>query len=108
MKEDEKNSLGGLPVAYQSIEFEDKAINELKIISSKKRWQINVRFKSLPSYLRGLTLRYTPNTQLKKFYLKYKYRGKVISLPLGEFIPGYYGVIQVSKEVMRLHEYYYL
>jgi hypothetical protein len=39
MKEDEKNSLGGLPVAYQSIEFEDKAINELKIISSKKRWK---------------------------------------------------------------------
>ena len=77
MKQDEKNSFGGLPVAYQSIEFEDKAINELKIISSKKRWQINVRFKSLPSYLRGLTLRYTPNTQLKKFYLKYKYRGKI-------------------------------
>jgi len=32
MKQDEKNSLGGLPVAYQSIEFEDKAINELKIL----------------------------------------------------------------------------
>ena len=76
MKEDEKNSLGCLPVAYQSIEFEDRAINELKIISTKKRWQIFIRFKSLPSYLRGLTLRYTPNTQLKKFYLKYKYRGK--------------------------------
>ena len=31
MKQDEKNSLGGLPVAYQSIEFEDKAIKEFKI-----------------------------------------------------------------------------
>jgi len=32
MKEDEKNSLGCLPVAYQSIEFEDKAIKEFKIL----------------------------------------------------------------------------
>ena len=102
MKEDEKNSLGCLPVAYQSIEFEDRAINELKIISTKKRWQIFIRFKSLPSYLRGLTLRYTPNTQLKKFYLKYKYRGKAIRLPLGEFIPGGYGVIQVSNKITVL------
>ena len=108
MKQDEKNSLGGPPVAHQTIEFEDKAIKELKIISSKKRWRLNVRFKSLPSYLRGLYLRYTPKTQLKKFYLKYKYRGKPIRLPLGEFIPGGYGVIQVSKEVMRLHEKYYV
>ena len=29
-------------------------------------------------------------------------------MPLGEFIPGGYGVIQVSKEVMRFHEKYYV
>ena len=108
MKENQNNLQSSPPVAHQTIEFEDKAIKELKIISSKKRWRLNVRFKSLPSYLRGLYLRYTPKTQLKKFYLQYKYRGKVILLPLGEFIPDYYGVIQVSKEVMRLHEKYYV
>ena len=108
MKENQNNLQSSPPVAHQTIEFEDKAIKELKIISSKKRWRLNVRFKSLPSYLRGLYLRYTPKTQLKKFYLKYKYRGKPIRLPLGEFIPGGYGVIQVSKEVMRLHEKYYV
>ena len=101
MKENQNNLESSTPVVHQSIEFEDKAIKELKIISSKKRWRLIVRFKSLPSYLRGLYLRYTPKTQLKKFYLKYKYRGKSILLPLGEFIPGGYGVIQVSKEVMR-------
>jgi hypothetical protein len=31
MKEDEKNSLGCPPVAHQIIEFEDRAIKELKI-----------------------------------------------------------------------------
>ena len=108
MKENQNNLQSGPPVAHQSIEFEDKAIKELKIISSKKRWRIFVRFKSLPSYLRGLHLKYSPKTQLKKFYLQYKYRGKVILLPLGEFIPDYYGVIQVSKEVMRFHEKYYV
>ncbi len=101
MKENQNNLQSSPPVVHQTIEFEDKAIKELKIISSKKRWRLIVRFKSLPSYLRGLYLRYTPKTQLKKFYLKYKYRGKSILLPLGEFIPGGYGVIQVSKEVMR-------
>ena len=108
MKENQNNLESSTPVVHQSIEFEDKAIKELKIISSKKRWRIFVRFKSLPSYLRGLHLKYSPKTQLKKFYLQYKYRGKVILLPLGEFIPDYYGVIQVSKEVMRFHEKYYV
>ena len=108
MKENQNNLESSTPVVHQSIEFEDKAIKELKIISSKKRWRIFVSFKSLPSYLRGLHLKYSPKTQLKKFYLQYKYRGKVILLPLGEFIPDYYGVIQVSKEVMRFHEKYYL
>jgi len=39
MKENQNNLQSGPPVAHQSIEFEDKAIKELKIISSKKRWK---------------------------------------------------------------------
>ena len=106
MKEDQKSSFGDLRVTYRTIEFENKAIKEFKIISTK--YNIDVRFKNLPSYLRGLHLRYSPKTQLKKFYLRYKYKGKAIPLSLGEFIPGHYGVIEVSKEVMRLHEKYYV
>ena len=76
------------PGVTQVLLFQDKAINKLKIISTKKN--IDVRFKSLPSYLRGLHLKYSPITQLKKFYLRYKYKGKAIPLALGEFIPGHY------------------
>ena len=101
-----KSSLSDIGVTYRTIEFKDKAINNLKIISTKKN--IDVRFKSLPFYLRGLHLKYSPITQLKKFYLRYKYKGKAIPLPLGEFIPGHYEVIQVSKEVLSLHEKYYV
>ena len=101
-----KSSLSDIGVTYRTIEFTDKAINKLKIISTKK--SIDVRFKSLPFYLRGLYLRYSPITQLKKFYLRYKYKGKAIPLSLGEFIPGHYEVIQVSKEVLSLHEKYYV
>jgi len=82
-----KSSLSDIGVTYRTIEFKDKAINNLKIISTKKN--IDVRFKSLPFYLRGLHLKYSPITQLKKFYLRYKYKGKAIPLPLGEFIPGH-------------------
>ena len=101
-----KSSLSDIGVTYRTIEFKDKAINNLKIISTKKN--IDVRFKSLPFYLRGLHLKYSPITQLKKFYLRYKYKGKAIPLPLGEFIPGHQEVIQVSKEVLSLHEKYYV
>ena len=100
MKVDNKIVQSDMGVTYRTIEFTDKAINKLKIISTKKN--IDVRFKSLPSYLRGLQLKYSPLTQLKKFYLRYKYKGKAIPLALGEFIPGHYEVIQVSKEVLHL------
>ena len=106
MKVDNKIVLSDIGVTYRTIEFSDKAINKLKIISTKKN--IDVRFKNLPSYLRGLHLKYSPITQLKKFYLRYKYKGKAIPLPLGEFIPGHCEVIQVSKEVLSLHEKYYV
>ena len=106
MKVDNKIVPSDIGVTYRTIEFADKAIYKLKIISTKKN--IDVRFKSLPSYLRGLHLKYSPITQLKKFYLRYKYKGKAIPLPLGEFIPGHYEVIQVSKEVLSLHEKYYV
>ena len=106
MKVDNKTVPSDLRVTYRTIEFADKAIDKLKIISTKKN--IDVRFKSLPSYLRGLHLKYSPITQLKKFYLRYKYKGKAIPLVLGEFISGHYEVIQVSKEVLSLHEKYYV
>jgi len=36
MKENQNNLQSSPPVAHQTIEFEDKAIKELKIISTKK------------------------------------------------------------------------
>ena len=60
MKVDNKIVQSDLRVTYRIIEFTDKAINKLKIISTKKN--IDVRFKNLPFYLRGLHLRYSPIT----------------------------------------------
>ena len=93
MKVDNKIVQSDLRVTYRIIEFTDKAINKLKIISTKKN--IDVRFKSLPFYLRGLHLRYSPVTQLKKFYLRYKYKGKAIPLSLESLFLG----------IMKLYRY---
>ena len=102
MKADSKIVQSDLRVTYRIIEFTDKAINKLKIISTKKN--IDVRFKSLPSYLRGLHLRYSPITQLKKFYLRYKYKGKAHWLKVNEFIFGHYGTLEVSEELLKLYK----
>ena len=43
--------------------------------------KVTVKFKNVKvPYLNGLILRYSPLTQKKKFYLKYKYKGKSPSL----------------------------
>ena len=58
----------------QGINFNDKAINKLSI---KEDNRINFKFKDIKtSFLNGLILRYSPLTQKKLFYLKYKYKGK--------------------------------
>ena len=72
-------------VTYRTIEVSDKAINKLKIISIKKN--IDVRFKSLPFYLRGL-------------HLRYKYKDKAHWLKVNEFIYGIYGTLEVSAELL--------
>ena len=58
----------------QEINLNDKAINKLSI---KEGNRINFKFKDIKtSFLNGLILRYSPLTQKKLFYLKYKYKGK--------------------------------
>ena len=62
------------PGVDQEINFNDKAINKLSI---KEGNRINFKFKDIKTYfLNGLILRYSPLTQKKLFYLKYKYKGK--------------------------------
>ena len=73
MKVDNKNSQSW-PGVDQGINFNDKAINKLSI---KEDNRINFKFKDIKtSFLNGLILRYSPLTQKKLFYLKYKYKGK--------------------------------
>ena len=56
------------------IDFNDRAINKLSINEGNR---INFKFKDIKtSFLNGLILRYSPLTQKKLFYLKYKYKGK--------------------------------
>ena len=54
-----------------------------------------------------MILRYSPLTQKKKFYLKYKYKGKSLRLKLSEFIYGHYGTLEVSEELLGLYKKYY-
>ena len=53
------------------IDFNDKAINKLSINEGNR---INFKFKDIKTYfLNGLILRYSPLTQKKPFYLKFKW-----------------------------------
>jgi len=87
------------------INFNDKAIHKLFIKSGNR---ITVKFKNVKvSYLNGLILRYSPLTQRKLFYLKYKYKGKSHWLKLNEFILDHYGTVEVSEELLNLYKKYY-
>jgi len=87
------------------IDFNDNAINKLRIKEGKRK---DFKFKNIKvSYLNGLRLRYSPLTQKKKFYLKYKYKEKSPRLRLGEFIFGHYGTLEVSEELLELYKKYY-
>ena len=73
MKVDNKTNQS-CPEVDLKINFNDKAINKLGI---KEGNRINFKFKDIKtSFLNGLVLRYSPLTQKKLFYLKYKYKGK--------------------------------
>ena len=73
MKVDNKTVKSGPPVA-QHLLFQDKAIHKLSIKKGSRKY---FKFKDIKvSYLTGLVLRYSPLTQKKLFYLKYKYKGK--------------------------------
>ena len=87
------------------INFNDKAIDKLFVTSGNR---ITVKFNNIKvSYLTGLVLRYSPLTKKKKFYLRYKYKGKSFWLKLNEFILGHYGTLDVSEELLGLHKKYY-
>ena len=72
--------------------FQDKDIHKLSI---KKGNRKDFKFKNMQdSYLNGLRLRYSPLTQKKVFYLRYKFKGKASWLKLNDFNYGHYGFIK--------------
>ena len=85
--------------------FQDKAIHKLR---KKEGSRKDFKFKDIKvSYLTGLVLRYLPLTQEKRFYSKYKYKGKTKWLKLNEFILDHYGTVEVSEELLNLYKKYY-
>ena len=89
----------------QELNFKDKAIDKSRI---KKCSRKDFKFKDIKvSYLTGLVLRYSPLTQKKLFYLRYKYKGKANWLKVNEFIFGHYGTLEVSEELLELYKKYY-
>ena len=74
MKVDKKNVQSDPRVTQELLLFQDKAINKLRKKEGNRK---DFKFKDIKvSYLTGLVLRYSPLTQKKLFYLRYKYRGK--------------------------------
>ena len=108
MKVDKKSNESDPRVAHRNVlwvDFKDKAIDKLFIKSGNR---ITVKFNNVRvPYLNGLVLRYSPLTQKKKFYLRYKYKGKSLWLKLKEFIFGHYGTLEVSEELLGLYKKYY-
>ena len=93
------------PGVTQDLLFQDKATHKLRI---KKGSRKDFKFKDINvSYLTGLVLRYSPLTQKKSFYLKYKYKGKSSWLKLNEFVYGHYGTLEVTEELLGLYKKYY-
>ena len=107
MKVDNKIVKSGPGVAQNIIwiNFHDKAIAKLFIKSGNR---ITVKFKNVKvPYLTGLIIRYSPLTQKKRFYSKYKYKEKTKWLKLNEFILDDYGTVEVSEELINLYKKYY-
>ena len=92
-------------VNEKEIDFNDKAIDKLYLAKGNR---VTVKFKNISvPYLKGLVLRYSPKTQKKRFYSKYKYKDKTKWLKLNEFILDDYGTVEVSEELLNLYKKYY-
>jgi hypothetical protein len=81
------------------IKFSNEAISSLKIKSEKR---IQVKFTDTPGSLRGVSLRYTPNTNKKVFELRYTYKNKDYRVCLNEFGEGVYGVNECQEQMLAL------
>ncbi len=108
MKKRKKKSQSGPPVAQEKViycDFKDKAIDKLFIKTGNR---ITVKFNNVKvSYLTGLVLRYSPLTQKKRFYSKYKHNTRTKWLKLNEFVLDHYGTVEVSEELLGLYKKYY-
>lgn len=99
----QKNSDIGLPGVNQGIFLNNKIINDLYI---KEGNRVDIKLLG-PDYIKGLYLRYSPKTQKKVFVLKYKFNDKLEVLTLKNFLPGKYGSVEVTEEIIRLRKKYY-
>jgi len=105
MKVDKKNVQSDPRVTQELLLFQDKAIHKLRKKEGNRK---DFKFKDIKvSYLNGLVLRYSPLTQKKLFYLRYKYKNKAHWLKVNEFIYGLYGTLEVSAELLKLYQKYY-
>jgi len=68
-----KKTSTSVPGVSQEIGLNDTQINNIYLTDGNR---LEIRFQNVPDYLTGLYLRYSPKTQSKVFYLKYKYEGK--------------------------------
>ena len=104
-KIERKKTIQSGPRVAHEIAFNDRTINYLYV---KDGPRIDFRFKNIKvPYLTGLKLRYSPLTQKKRYYSKYRFKGKTKWLKLGEHLEGKYGILEVSQELLNLYSKYY-
>ena len=107
-KSRKKNLESGPRVAHEKViycDFKDKAIDKLYFKSGDR---VTVKFNNVKvPYLTGLGLRYSPLTQKKRFYSKYKHNTRTKWLKLNEFVLDHYGTVEASEELLGLYKKYY-
>ena len=87
---------------FHAIQFNDKAIINLKYNQkTEKRQRIRVKLKNAP---RGISLRWTPQTNKKVFQLEFKFRGKKVRHDYGVFTPGVYTCNTLMSYLVRLND----
>jgi len=92
---------------HTNLDWTNKAIEDLKYSGSiNDRLRLNIPFKfTKGSFLKGVSLRWTPKKNKKVFQLVYWYQDRTFRLDLGEYTPNF-GVQECQEYILELFKKY--
>jgi integrase len=91
----------------KSIDWSNKAIEKLKYSGPiNDRLRLIIKFNlEKGSFLKGVSIRWTPKKNKKVFQFTYKFKGKTFRYDLGEYTPTY-GTHECQKDLLELIDKY--